>query len=195
MPCQTVSGSGNDVIYGFTVTQQSDFSASISDSGGYAGLGLAPLGQCSASIACEPPDGSYNIAATLAPGSYGLIVKAYPSYSGSFSLTASLTTATAPALNTQVSGAMNSYRYFSVVVPSGRPQLVISISGTSTEDADLYISRTVSMPTSSAGNHTWNAATGSVPDTVTIPNPVAGTYYIGVFGYTAYNNWTLTATY
>lgn len=176
-------------------------SATVNDSNGYAGLGIMPLGTCTTlSGACvSPGNTSASLTTELAAGTWGLVVKAYPPYYGTFSLSATLTSTSTPVALTNgvgrvVSGAAGSMTYFTIAVPSGRTQLVIYIGGGTAGDPDLFVMR--GTPPTEAVNEGSGATSGD--DTITLNNPVAGTYYIGVLGYgttTAYAGWTLTATY
>jgi serine protease len=92
-----------------------------------------------------------------------------------------------------LAGTLGQARLFAINVPAGRTSLQVTLAGGSAgQDADLYV------------NH------GSVPDGNTddciseesdsselcdIANPQAGTWYVVVYGFTAYGNVTLTATY
>jgi len=92
---------------------------------------------------------------------------------------------------TNLSGATGSWAYYKITVPASQTSLVITISG-GTGDCDLYVKRGA-QPTSSV----WDQRpylTGNA-ETVTISNPVAADYYIGLNAYAAYSGVTLKATY
>ncbi|HXH41803.1 MAG TPA: Ig-like domain-containing protein, partial [Thermoanaerobaculia bacterium] len=92
---------------------------------------------------------------------------------------------------TGLSGATNSWQYFKITVPSGQTSLVIPISG-GTGDADLYV-KLGAQPTSTV--YDYRSIVSGNSDSVTVTNPAAGDWYIGLFGYAAYSGVTLTATY
>ncbi len=80
---------------------------------------------------------------------------------------------------------------YTVAIPSGTTQLVVSISG-GTGDADLYV-RKDSAPTTTA--YTCRPYLSGNNETCTISNPTAGsTYYIKVRAYAAFSGVTLKAT-
>ncbi|MGN2244867.1 M4 family metallopeptidase [Frateuria sp. GZRR33] len=90
-----------------------------------------------------------------------------------------------------VSGAAGADNDFSIAVPAGASNLVMSISGGS-GDADLY-TKFGSMPTLSSYDcrpyKTGNSESCSVSA------PQAGTYYIKVHGYSSYSSVTVKASY
>ncbi|MGN2247724.1 M4 family metallopeptidase [Frateuria sp. GZRR35] len=90
-----------------------------------------------------------------------------------------------------VSGASGADNDFSIAVPAGASNLVMSISGGS-GDADLY-TKFGSMPTTSSYDcrpyKTGNSESCSVA------SPQAGTYYIKVHGYSSYSGVTVKASY
>ena len=89
------------------------------------------------------------------------------------------------------SGAQGSFVFFKVIVPAGKTQLRIVLSG-GTGDADMYV-RLGSKPTGGAADicRSENAAT---EETCTVNNPAAGTYFVGLAVYEAYSGATLRAT-
>jgi serine protease len=97
------------------------------------------------------------------------------------------------ALGQQVgglSGATNSWRYFAVAVSEAGTNLVIRTSG-GTGDADLYVRRG-SLPTAALFDcRSW---TDTNNETCTFAAPAAGTYYVGINGYSAYAGLTVEAT-
>lgn len=90
-----------------------------------------------------------------------------------------------------LSGAASSWQYFKITVPSGQTSLAITTSG-GTGDEDLYVKRGAQPTTSTYDNR--SIVTGN-SESVTVSNPVAGDYYIGLYGYAAYSGVTLKATY
>ncbi|WP_286961410.1 MULTISPECIES: PPC domain-containing protein [Arsenicicoccus] len=88
-------------------------------------------------------------------------------------------------------GAAGVMTGYSIAVPAGATNLVVSTSG-GTGDVDLYL-KAGSAPTTSSydccpyrSGHT---------ETCTVPAPVAGTHYVGLRGCSAYSGVTLTASY
>ncbi|HJW96184.1 MAG TPA: M4 family metallopeptidase [Thermoanaerobaculia bacterium] len=90
-----------------------------------------------------------------------------------------------------LSGATGSWAYYKITVPSGQTSLVITISG-GTGDCDLYERRGAQPTSTTYDNRPY--LTGNA-ETVTISNPVAADYYIGLNAYAAYSGVTLKATY
>jgi len=80
---------------------------------------------------------------------------------------------------------------YTIAVPSGQSSLVVKTSG-GTGDADLYVKRGAAPTTSSYDGRGYTSGNA---ETVTISNPVAGTFYIGVRAYSTFSGVTLTATY
>jgi hypothetical protein len=92
---------------------------------------------------------------------------------------------------TGLSGAINTFQYFKITVPAGQTSLVIPISG-GTGDADLYV-KLGAQPTATV--YDFRSILSGNVDSVTVTNPAAGDWYIGLFGYAAYSGVTLKATY
>ncbi|MCB1054384.1 MAG: M4 family metallopeptidase [Acidobacteria bacterium] len=92
---------------------------------------------------------------------------------------------------TGISGSSGSETFFSIAVPSGASNLVISISGGS-GDADLY-TRFGSQPTT--GSYLCRPYLSGNNETCTVASPSTGTYYIMLRGYSAYSGVTLVASY
>ncbi len=92
---------------------------------------------------------------------------------------------------TGISGPANSAAYYKIDVPAGQASLEIKMFG-GTGDVDLYV-RKGQKPTTTE----WDYRPYLIgnDETVTIDNPVAGTYYIMLRGYQAYTGLTLVATY
>jgi serine protease len=84
-------------------------------------------------------------------------------------------------------GAQELYRIF---VPSGTTNLAITLSG-GTGDLDLYVRRATPPTTSSYTYVSWNSGNS---ESITVPNPASGTWYILVDVWSAGGNATLTAT-
>ncbi len=91
---------------------------------------------------------------------------------------------------TSLSGASGSWQHFAITVPAGTTSLTVNqFNGTG--DADLYV-RAGSQPTTTAYN--CRPYLNGNNETCSIANPVAGTWYVSVQGYTSYSGVSLTAT-
>jgi len=90
-----------------------------------------------------------------------------------------------------LAGSKGSNRYYSVQIPAGASNLLISIAG-GNGDADLYV-RAASRPTAFSYDcrpfHAGNA------ESCSIPAPVAGTYHVMLTGYSAYSGVRLKASW
>ena len=88
-------------------------------------------------------------------------------------------------------GARGSFQFFKVIVPAGKTELRIQMSG-GTGDGDLYV-RLGSKPTGGAADicRSENAANNEL---CVIPNPAPGTYFVGIAVWDAYSGATLRAT-
>lgn len=92
---------------------------------------------------------------------------------------------------TGLTGATGSFQYFKITVPAGQTSLAIPISG-GTGDADLYV-KLGAQPTTSV--YDYRSIVSGNGDSVTVTNPAAGDWYIGLYGYASYSGVTLKATY
>jgi pseudolysin/vibriolysin len=90
-----------------------------------------------------------------------------------------------------VSGAAGADNNFSIQVPAGASNLVMSISGGS-GDADLY-TKFGTMPTTSS--YDCRPYLNGNNESCTVSAPQAGTYYIKVHGYSSYSSVTVKASY
>jgi bacillolysin len=102
-----------------------------------------------------------------------------------------VTTLTNNQTVTGISGATGSWTYYKITVPAGQSQLKITMSG-GTGDADLYVKRGA-QPTATVYDYR-PYLTGN-NETVTVANPVAGDWYIGLNAYAAYSGVSLNANY
>lgn len=91
---------------------------------------------------------------------------------------------------TNISGARNGTVAASFTVPSGTRSITVVMSG-GTGDADLYV-RSGAAPTTS--NYTCRPYKDGNDETCTFNNPTAGTWFIGIRGYTAFSGVSLTVT-
>jgi len=92
---------------------------------------------------------------------------------------------------TGISGAAGSEKFYMISVPAGQDELVISTSE-GTGDVDLYV-RLGSQPTTTSYDYRPYKIGNN--ETVTVPNPTAGTWYVMLKGYNAYANVKLLAAY
>ncbi|WP_172817260.1 PPC domain-containing protein [Corallococcus exiguus] len=92
---------------------------------------------------------------------------------------------------TNLSGAKDSYRYWTITVPAGKTSLLVqTLFGTG--DADLYV-RQGQAPTDTA--YDCRPLTGGNTESCLINSPVAGVYHVMIKGYTDYSGLTLQASY
>ena len=91
-----------------------------------------------------------------------------------------------------VSGALNSQTFFQVAIPAGATNLVVSISGTGTGDADLY-THLGSHPTLTT--YDCRPYLGGSNESCTVAAPAPGTYYVMLNGYAAYTGVSVKATW
>ena len=87
--------------------------------------------------------------------------------------------------------ATGASRMFTFAVPAGATNLTFNTSG-GTGDADLYI-QLGSAPTTTTYLQKSDGATTT--ESITVPTPTAGTYYVMVYGYSAPSNVSLVANY
>ncbi len=92
---------------------------------------------------------------------------------------------------TGVAGAANSTQYWTITVPAGATNLVISTSGGS-GDADLYV-RYGAQPTTSA--YDCRPYRSGNSESCSFAAPQAGVYHVLVRGYSAFSGLTLTGSY
>jgi serine protease len=159
----------------------------------YVKFGSAPT---ATAYDCRPFLNGNNETCTIAnvqAGTYYVMLRAYSAYSG-VSLVANYNKGgvggNGSISETNVSGAANTWKHFSLTVAAGSSALNVIMSG-GTGDADLYV-RSGSQPTTAAYN-CRPYKTGN-NETCTISNPAAGTWYVSVLGYSAYSGVTVKAT-
>jgi serine protease len=90
-----------------------------------------------------------------------------------------------------ISVARNAWRYYTLTVPAGRTTLTINTSG-GTGDVDLYV-RLGSQPTLSS--YTCRPLRTGNTESCSFTNPTAGTYHIGLYGFSAVTGLTLSTSY
>ncbi len=134
---------------------------------------------------------------TDAGGTYHVMVRGYSAFSG-VSLTASYTDGggtTPPGAGggtvTDISIARRDWAYYTIDVPAGMSTLDIDITG-GTGDADLYV-RFGSQPTTR--NYDCRPYKNGNEEACSFSNPAAGTWHIGIRGYSSVTGLTLNAYY
>jgi hypothetical protein len=97
---------------------------------------------------------------------------------------------------TNISGAYDSVQYWSIEVPAGAANLVVTTDG-GPGDADLYVRRGALPRTIRSGDPAYDCLgySGDNSENCTIENPAAGTWYIMVHGFSTFSGVTLVATY
>jgi Zn-dependent metalloprotease len=150
----------------------------------YVKFGSAPT---TSSYDCRPyQNGNAESCAIATPqaGTYHVMVRAYSTFSG-VSLTGSFTEGGGSTGGTQsktnLSVAQGAWNYTALSIPAGMGSLVVNMSGGS-GDADLYIRQGSNPTTSTYACRSW---TNGNTESCTITNPAAGTWNVGVNGYTA----------
>jgi hypothetical protein len=130
-------------------------------------------------------------------GTYYLMIRGYLGYAG-VTLKATYTPQAKPddakALEDGVSlaglaGAEDSEAFYRIDVPDGQKLLTIEISG-DTGDADLYVKKGEKPTMKSWDYRPYLHGSNEI---VEVPDPAAGTWYIMIRGYEAYENLTLHA--
>ncbi len=130
-----------------------------------------------------------------AGGDWYFMVYGYHDFNG-VTIKARYTTSSATTLQndvpvTNLSGSAGTERLFRISVPSGRSQLVVTISG-SNGDADLYVRR-AQVPTADL----WDCRpySSSSSESCSFSSPASGDWYVSIRGYTSYSGVTLRARY
>ncbi len=90
-----------------------------------------------------------------------------------------------------ISGEAGSEQYYTIVVPDGQDELVISMSG-GVGDCDLYVRRDADPTTTAYDYRPYQ--TGN-DESVTVTSPAAGIWHIMLRGFTDYSDLTLEASY
>jgi hypothetical protein len=88
-------------------------------------------------------------------------------------------------------GATGSARWYVIDVPAAQTGLSVNLSG-GTGDADLYV-RQGALPTGAV--YDCNSESGSNDEGCFFSNPVAGKWYVLVYGFATYSGAALTASY
>lgn len=129
-----------------------------------------------------------NIAAAQT-GTYYVMVRAYSSFSG-VSLVGSYDEDSGPpgggggsASADDVSGSRRQFVHFTVDIPAGMSTLIVTTSGGS-GDADLYV-RYGSQP--SRRQYDCRSQANNNSESCTLLSPQAGTWYVSLYGYSAFS--------
>ncbi|RYZ81578.1 MAG: peptidase S1, partial [Moraxellaceae bacterium] len=88
------------------------------------------------------------------------------------------------------SGSAKGWKHFPINVAAGSSALNVTMSGGS-GDADLYV-RSGSEP--STATYNCRPYKQGNNETCAISNPAAGTWYVSIYGYSAYSGVSLKAT-
>jgi hypothetical protein len=121
---------------------------------------------------------------------YGTVQKAWDCVGvpgGSTGGGGGVTTLTNGQTVTGISVGTGAWVYYKITVPSGQTSLKINMSG-GTGDADLYV-----KPTSTV--YDYRPYLSGNAESVSVTNPAAGDWYIGLNGYAAASGVSLSATY
>ncbi|QBG37594.1 S8 family serine peptidase [Litorilituus sediminis] len=176
-----------------------DISGGTGDADLYVKFGSAPT---SSSYDCRPYKSGNSESCPIASaqaGTYHVKLVAYSSFSG-VSLTASYTDnsggssggATGGSANvSDISISRRAWKYYTIDVPAGMSTLDFNISG-GTGDADLYIKRGA-QPTSSS--YDCRPYKSGNTESCSFTNPVADTWHIGIYGYSAVSGLSLDVVY
>ncbi|MDN3639173.1 S8 family serine peptidase [Simiduia curdlanivorans] len=158
----------------------------------YVRFGAAPT---SSTYDCRPYKNGNAETCTInnvQAGTYHVMLSAYATFSG-VSLTGSYTEPSTggggagSASETNLSGARRAWAHYSVEVPAGMSSLTVDMAG-GTGDADLYV-RKGSQPTSSA--YDCRPYKSGNTESCSISSPAAATWYISIYGYSAYSGVSL----
>jgi Zn-dependent metalloprotease len=162
----------------------------------YTKLGSAPT---TTSYLAKSDGGTNAEVITIAAptaGTYHLLANAYAAVNGA-SIVATYSTTPPPSGNVLTSGvavsvslAKNATKLYSIVVPSGKTNLSITMTG-GTGDGDLY-ARMTTAPTTTSYTKKSDGSTNA--ETITFASPAAGTYYVLVNAYAAMSGASLKAT-
>ena len=97
---------------------------------------------------------------------------------------------TSPSTITQLVGGEDSQRFYRIVVPAGATRLTVTTTGIG--NVDLYVQKDRRPTVPNTGGC---ASVGiQASESCIFPDPMAGTYFILLYGGDAYNNVTLRTT-
>jgi hypothetical protein len=142
---------------------------------------------------------SISVGASTAAGTYSITVTGTGGGKTHATVVTLTVTATGGGVTTlsngqtvsSLSGATGAYQYFKITVPTGQSSLAVTTSG-GTGDEDVYL-KLGSQPTTTT--YDYRGIVSGNAENVTVTNPGAGDWYIGLYGYAAYSGVSLTATY
>ncbi|MFA6955930.1 MAG: M4 family metallopeptidase [Thermoanaerobaculia bacterium] len=89
------------------------------------------------------------------------------------------------------SASTGAWKYYKITVPASQTSLKFTMSG-GTGDADMYVKRGA-MPTSSS--YDYRPYLSGNNESVSVTNPVAGDWYVGLYAYSTFSGVSLNATY
>jgi vibriolysin len=89
------------------------------------------------------------------------------------------------------SATTGNWKYYKITVPASQTSLKFTMSG-GTGDGDTYVKRGA-MPTSST--YDYRPYLSGNNESVTVTNPVAGDWYVGIYAYSSFSGVSLNATY
>ena len=132
---------------------------------------------------------------TPAAGTWYIMLRGYTAYTG-VTLLATYGGGVGSVLEngvpvTGLAGTQASEKIFRIEIPAGQSALDITIAG-GTGDCDLYV-KFGDQPTTSS--YDYRPFLSGNDETVNIPGPTGGTWYIMLRGYSSYSGVTLTASY
>lgn len=149
----------------------------------------------SGSISPNPAGSSATLslsASALASGTYNVKITATKDWRvHRINLRVTVVTSLANNSPVTISEGLGSWRYFKIAVPFAVSQLRVTQSS-GTGDADLYVKRG-SPPTST--DYDCRPWLGGNAEECMFTNPLAGDWYIGVYGYATYANVNLVGVY
>jgi len=176
-----------------------DMSGGTGDADLYVKFGSAPT---STSYDCRPYKSGNNESCpitTAQTGTYHVKLVAYSSFSG-VSLTASYTDNSGGSTGGATGGSASvsdisisrrDWKYYTIEVPAGMSTLDFNISGGS-GDADLYIKRGAQPTKSSYDCRPYKSGN---TESCSFTSPVADTWHIGIYGYSAVSGLSLNVVY
>ena len=174
-----------------------DMAGGTGDADLYVKFGSAPT---TSSYDCRPYKGGNAEScpiATAQAGTYHVKVIGYSAFTG-VSLTGSFTEPTTggvatggSASVTDISVARRAWTYYTIDVPAGMSTLDFNMSG-GTGDADLYIRRGAKPTTSTYDCRPYKSGNS---EACAFTDPVADTWHIGIYGYSAASGVNLDVTY
>ncbi|TPH12553.1 S8 family serine peptidase [Litorilituus lipolyticus] len=198
------ASSGQELSFTFDVPANAtdltfDMSGGTGDADLYVKFGSAPT---STNYDCRPYKSGNNESCpitTAQTGTYHVKLVAYSSFSG-VSLTASYTDNSGGSTGGATGGSASvsdisisrrDWKYYTIEVPAGMSTLDFNISGGS-GDADLYIKRGAQPTKSSYDCRPYKSGN---TESCSFTSPVADTWHIGIYGYSAVSGLSLDVVY